>query len=460
MFFKRQPLHFVGIGGIGMSGLAEVLLELGYQVSGSDLRSSPTTERLAARGALIHIGHAASHVAGAKAVVMSSAVREDNPEVLEARRQGIPVIARGELLAELMRLKYGIAVAGSHGKTTTTSMTAAVLSHAGFDPTIVVGGRVGMMGGANARLGTSDYLVVESDESDGSFLKLAPILAVVTNIDREHLDHYPDLAAIRHAFTEFVNKVPFYGAAILCLDDENVQQILAGVNRRAVTYGVSAQSDLRITRHAAGHMASRFQLTHRGDDLGCFQLRVPGAHNILNATAAVAVGLELDIPVETIREALGAFSGVERRFQVRGELRGITVIDDYGHHPTEILATLQAARDCHYARVHVLFQPHRYTRTQALMDEFARAFHQADSVFVTDIYPASEPPIEGVTSEALTARIHSFGHRGAQYAGSLDVGIERVIAAAQAGDAILTLGAGSVSQAAGEILTRLQRGDS
>jgi UDP-N-acetylmuramate--alanine ligase len=459
MFFKPQPVHFVGIGGIGMSGLAEVLLELGYRVSGSDLRTSATTERLAARGAVVQIGHDAAHVAGAKAVVVSSAVRPDNPEVLEARRQGIPVIARGELLAELMRLKFGIAIAGSHGKTTTTSMAAAVLSHAGLDPTIVVGGRVGMMGGANARLGKSDYLVVESDESDGSFLKLAPILAVVTNIDREHLDHYADLAAIRRAFTEFVNKVPFYGAAILCLDDENVQQILADVNRRVVTYGVSAQADLRIARHAAGHMASRFQLTHGGTDLGCFTLRVPGAHNVLNATAAVALGLELDVPVEIIREALAAFSGVDRRFQVRGELRGITVIDDYGHHPTEILATLQAARDCRYTRVHVLFQPHRYTRTQALMDEFARAFHQADSVFVADIYAASEQPIEGVTSEALTARIHAFGHRGAEYAGPLDTAIERVIAAAEAGDVIVTMGAGSVSQAAGEILARLQRGN-
>lgn len=442
-----------------MSGLAEVLLELGYRVSGSDLRTSPTTDRLSARGAAIHIGHTAANVAGAKAVVVSSAVSADNPEVLEARRQGLPVIARGELLAELMRLKYGIAIAGSHGKTTTTSMTAAVLSHAGLDPTIVVGGRVGMMGGANARLGKSDYLVVESDESDGSFLKLAPILAVVTNIDREHLDHYPDLVAIRRAFTEFVNKVPFYGAAILCLDDENVQQILAQVNRRAVTYGVSAQADLRISRQSAGHMSSRFQLADRGTDLGCFELHVPGAHNVLNAAAAVAVGLELEVPLETIREALAAFSGVDRRFQVRGEAQGITVIDDYGHHPTEILATLQAARECRYARVHVLFQPHRYSRTQALMDEFARAFHQADSVFVTDIYAASEAPVEGVTSQALTARIHSFGHRRAEYAGSLESGIEHVIAVADAGDAILTLGAGSVSQAAGEILARLEKGD-
>ncbi len=445
-----------------MSGLAEVLLELGYRVSGSDLRSSPTTERLTSRGAHIRIGHDASNVAGANAIVVSSAVRSDNPEVQEARRLGIPVILRGELLAELMRLKYGIAVAGSHGKTTTTSMAATILNHANLDPTIVVGGRVGafagMPGGANARLGKSDYLVVESDESDGSFLKLAPIVAVVTNIDREHLDHYPDIAAIRGAFTEFVNKVPFYGCAILCLDDENVQQILPAVNRRIVTYGVSAQADLRITHSSQGHMASDFHLVFRDRDLGCFKLNVPGMHNVLNATAAVAVALELEIPIEQIREALAAFTGVDRRFQVRGTERGVTVIDDYGHHPTEIRATLQAARDCRFARVHVLFQPHRYTRTHALMDEFARAFHQADSVFVTDIYAASEPAMEGVTAQALAHRIHAFGHRGADYAGPLETGIERVIAAAQPGDAIVTLGAGSVSQAAGEILERLKKG--
>src|SRR5712692_106702 len=318
MFFKPQPVHFVGIGGIGMSGLAEVLLELGYRVSGSDLKPSPTTQRLAERGAAIFEGHAAEHVAGAKAVVVSSAVRPDNPEVIEARRIGMPVIPRGELLAELMRQKFGIAVAGSHGKTTTTSMVAAVLSHAGLDPTVVVGGRVGMMGGVNARLGKSDYLVVESDESDGSFLKLAPIVAIVTNIDREHLDHYSGIEQIRQAFAEFIEKVPFYGVAILCLDDENIQQILPSVNRRTITYGVSAQAHLRITGSSAGHMASEFHLQFRDRDLGCFRLRVPGVHNVLNATATVAVGLELEIPVDTIREALAGFSGVERRFQVRG----------------------------------------------------------------------------------------------------------------------------------------------
>jgi UDP-N-acetylmuramate--alanine ligase len=458
MFFKPQPVHFIGIGGIGMSGLAEVLLELGYRVSGSDLKLSPATQRLAERGAVIFEGHAAERVLGAKAVVVSSAVRPDNPEVMEARRLGIPVIPRGEMLAELMRQKYGIAVAGSHGKTTTTSMVAAVLSHAGLDPTVVVGGRVGMMGGANARLGKSDYLVVESDESDGSFLKLAPIVAVVTNIDREHLDHYSGLGEIRRAFAEFVSKVPFYGVAILCLDDDNVQQILPAVNRRTVTYGMSAQASLRITHSSAGHMASEFHLQFRGRDLGCFRLRVPGAHNTLNATAAVAVGLELEIPVETIRDGLAGFSGVDRRFQVRGSERGVTVIDDYGHHPTEIRATLAAVRDCRYARVHVLFQPHRYTRTDALMDDFARAFHQADSVHLMDIYAASELPIEGVTAEALTERIRAFGHGGAHYVGTMDRGVESVTAAAGPGDAILTLGAGSVSQAGEKILERLRSG--
>jgi UDP-N-acetylmuramate--alanine ligase len=456
MFFKPQHVHFVGIGGIGMSGLAELLLELGYTVTGSDLKHSATTHRLAARGATIFEGHAADNVDSAKAVVVSSAVRPDNPEVMEARLRNIPVIPRGELLAEMMRQKYGIAIAGSHGKTTTTSMVASVLSHGDLDPTIVVGGRVGTMGGANARLGKSSYLVVESDESDGSFLKLAPIIAVVTNIDREHLDHYSGLDEIQHAFSEFVGKVPFYGVAILCTDDDNVKQILPQVNRRILGYGVSAQADLRITHSSTGHMASDFHLEFRGRDLGCFRVNVPGAHNVLNATAAVAVGLELEIPIDTIREGLAGFGGVDRRFQIRGTERGVTVIDDYGHHPTEIKATLAAARACRFAHVHVLFQPHRYTRTQALLDDFARAFHQADSVHVMDIYAASEMPIEGVTSELLTARIRSFGHRGATYVGDMERGIEAIVESAGAGDAVITLGAGNVSQAGDKILERLR----
>jgi UDP-N-acetylmuramate--alanine ligase len=456
MFFKPQHVHFVGIGGIGMSGLAEVLLELGYRVTGSDLKTSPATDRLAVHGATIFEGHAAENIGSAKAVVVSSAVRADNPEVVEARRLSIPVIPRGELLAELMRQKYGIAIAGSHGKTTTTSMAATILSHAGLDPTIVVGGRVGTMGGANARLGKTDYLVVESDESDGSFLKLAPIIAVVTNIDREHLDHYSGLGHIQRAFAEFIEKVPFYGLAIVCIDDENVQQILPALTRRMVTYGVSAQADLHITHSSTGHMASEFHLTFRDRDLGCFRLHVPGAHNVLNATAAVAVGLELDIPAQVIREALADFRGVDRRFQVRGLERGVTVIDDYGHHPTEIRATLAAARACRYARIHVLFQPHRYTRTDALMSDFARAFHQADSVHVMDIYAASEQPIEGVTAQVLTERIRAFGHRNAHYVGSMAAGIQSIVETAAAGDAIITLGAGSVSQAGEKILEQLR----
>ncbi|HUE09551.1 MAG TPA: UDP-N-acetylmuramate--L-alanine ligase, partial [Steroidobacteraceae bacterium] len=379
-----------------MSGIAEVLLNLGYVISGSDLKLSPITERLATLGAAIYEGHAAANLTGARALVVSSAVDEQNPEVQEARRLQIPVIPRGELLAELMRLKYGVAVAGSHGKTTTTSMTATILNHAGLDPTVVVGGKVGTMGGANARVGRSDFLVVESDESDGSFLKLAPILAVVTNIDREHLDHYATLDDIRAAFIEFVNKVPFYGAAIVCLDDDNVQSILPAIRRRTITYGASAQAALAAGEIACGAFSSDFSLRYRQSDLGGFHLRVPGHHNVLNATAAAAVALELEVPPDRIREALAAFSGVDRRFQIRGKERGITVIDDYGHHPTEIRATLAAARLCGFRRIHVLFQPHRYTRTFHLLDDFGRAFHQADTVLILDIYAASEQPIEGV----------------------------------------------------------------
>jgi UDP-N-acetylmuramate--alanine ligase len=456
MFFRPQHLHFAGIGGIGMSGIAEVLLNLGYQISGSDVKLSPITERLTAMGARVFEGHSAANIAGARALVVSSAVDESNPEVQEARRLQIPIIPRGEMLAELMRLKYGIAVAGSHGKTTTTSMAATILNYAGLDPTVVVGGRVGTMGGSNARVGRSDFLVAESDESDGSFLKLAPILAVVTNIDREHLDHYPSLDAIRAAFIEFVNKVPFYGAAIVCLDDPNVQGILPSINRRTITYGTTAQADMESSEIACGPFATDFRLRYRTADLGCFHLRIPGHHNVLNSMAAVAVALELEVKPDTIREALATFSGVDRRFQVRGKEAGITVVDDYGHHPTEIRATLDGARLCGFRHIHVLFQPHRYTRTFHLMDEFARSFHQADTVFVMDIYPASEKPIEGVTAEALVERIRQFGHRGVEYAGTMENGIEALVGAAQEGDLIMTLGAGSVSQAGEKILQRLR----
>jgi UDP-N-acetylmuramate--alanine ligase len=460
MFFSKQHLHFAGIGGIGMSGIAEVLLNLGYQISGSDLKLSATTDRLQKLGAVIYEGHDAGNVAGAKALVVSSAVDESNPEVQEARRLQIPVIPRGELLAELMRLKYGIAVAGSHGKTTTTSMIATILNHAGKDPTVVVGGKVATMGGSNARVGHSDFLVVESDESDGSFLKLAPILAIVTNIDREHLDHYASLDAIRDAFVEFVNKVPFYGAAVLCSDDENVQSILPRVRRRTVTYGRSAQADLMIHDSVSGSFNSDFEVrcAARGQnaELGRFQLNVPGEHNVLNATAAIAIALELHVEVDAIREGLALYLGVDRRFQVKGTIRNITVVDDYGHHPTEIRATLAAARSTGARRVIVLFQPHRYTRTFHLMDDFARAFMQADRVLVLDVYAASEIPIEGVSGAALAERMRQFGHKSADYAPSLAEGVEAVAAEAEDGDMIITLGAGSVSQASEMILERLR----
>jgi UDP-N-acetylmuramate--alanine ligase len=451
MFFRPQHLHFAGIGGIGMSGIAEVLLNLGYTVSGSDLRKGPITDRLESLGATIFEGHAAANLGAAKALVVSSAVKPDNPEVIEARRRQIPIIPRGELLAELMRLKYGIAVAGSHGKTTTTSMVAAILSHAGLDPTVVVGGRVKTMGGSNARVGKSDFLVVESDESDGSFLKLSPILAVVTNIDREHLDHYGAFGNVLEAFEQFVNQVPFYGAVLLCLDDEHVQQILPRVRRRVVTYGVSAQAELRILEEKPGPASSEFLL----QNFGWFKLPVPGHHNVLNATAAIGIALELNVAPDRIREGLATYGGVDRRMQIRGSERGVTVMDDYGHHPTEVRATLAAARLGPYRRVLVLFQPHRYTRTQMLMDDFARAFHVADRVYVMDVYAASEPPIPGVTGEALTQRLRDFGHRGAQYVGSMDAGVEAIAAEASADDLVITLGAGSVSQAGERILRAL-----
>jgi UDP-N-acetylmuramate--alanine ligase len=455
MFFSKQHLHFAGIGGIGMSGIAEVLLNLGYTISGSDLKLSPTTERLAQLGARIYEGHNAENVAGAKALVVSSAVEESNPEVQEARRLQIPVIPRGELLAELMRLKYGIAVAGSHGKTTTTSMIATILSHAGVDPTVVVGGKVAAMGGTNARVGKSDFLVVEADESDGSFLKLSPIFAIVTNIDREHLDHYAEIGAIRAAFIEFVNKVPFYGAAILCLDDENVQSILPSVKRRTITYGRNSQADYQPGVQESGNFHSCFTLRSRTADLGEFYLNIAGEHNILNATAAIAVALELHVTPDVIREGLRKFTGVGRRFEVRGVANGVTVVDDYGHHPTEIRATLAAAKSCCRGKMHVLFQPHRYSRTFHLLDDFARAFHQADRVLVLDIYAASEKPIEGVTAEALVDRMRQFGHRGAEYAGSNDAGVEAIVEGVEPGDMILTLGAGSVSQLGDKILEKL-----
>ena len=460
MFAKIQRVHFVGIGGIGMSGIAEVLLNLGYKVSGSDLKPSSVTDRLATMGATISEGHRAENVAGAEVVVISSAVTRDNPEVVEAGRRHVPVIQRAEMLAELMRLKYGIAVAGMHGKTTTTSMIAAVLAAGGLDPTVVVGGRVDAMG-SNARLGKSHYLVAEADESDRSFLKLSPILAVVTNIDREHMDCYRDMADVEGAFIEFMDRVPFYGMVVVCNDDDRLRALLPQLRRRVVTYGSRPDSDFRLDAWenlpADEHErpVSRCRVTYRGQSLGDFHLHVPGWHNILNAAAAVAVGVGLDVAPDAIRRALSEFRGVDRRFQLCGRVGGISVIDDYGHHPTEIRATLTAARQCGYKRVHVVFQPHRYTRTQDLADQFATAFGDADSLFVLDIYAASEAPIEGITGQRLARHIASLGKRQATYAASFADAIEQVTAAAGPGDMILTLGAGSVSQLGPQILRRL-----
>ena len=438
-----------------MSGIAEVLLNLQYEVSGSDLKLSPVTERLERLGARILEGHAPAHVHGAEAVVTSSAVRPDNPEVIEAHRLQIPVIPRGEMLAELMRLKYGIAIAGSHGKTTTTSMVASVLAAAGLDPTMVVGGRLNSLG-TNARLGKGDFMVVESDESDRSFLHLAPILAVITSIDREHLDCYGSLEELRHAYAEFANKVPFYGAAIVCLDDENVRAIVPQLRRRIVSYGMEPGADLIAEAVECGHFQSRFQLRFREEDLGGFELRVPGKHNVLNATAAAAVCLELKIEVETIRAALAEFAGVERRFQVRGMVGGVTVVDDYGHHPTEIRATLAAARDCGYARVLAVFQPHRYTRTALLLDDFGPCFDPADAVFVLDIYPAGEPPIEGISSATLVERMRAGARGTVEYQSRVEDVLQKLLGQVQPGDLVLTLGAGNVWQVGERFLELLR----
>jgi UDP-N-acetylmuramate--alanine ligase len=454
-FRNFQRIHLVGIGGIGMSGIAEVLLTLGYSVSGSDVKLSNITERLQKLGATIYEGHKASNVDGAHVVVTSSAVKPDNPEVIEAHNRKIPVIPRAEMLAELMRLKYGIAVAGAHGKTTTTSMVASVLAAAHLDPTFVIGGRVNQAG-TTARLGKGEYFVVEADESDRSFLMLAPVVAVVTTIDREHLDQYSSLEDIQDAFIQFVNRVPFYGAAILCVDEPNVQAIIPSVKRPIITYGTSSQADLVISDVKLDGLESEFRLTYKSDDLGIFRLsHPPGMHNVRNAAAAAAVALYLNVASDLIREGLAKFAGVGRRFDIKGVANDITVIDDYGHHPAEIRATLDAARGCKFNRLLVLFQPHRFTRTQHLWDEFSRGFNQADVLVLTDIYPASEAPIPGVTSEALANAIRGAGHKNVHYARSLQEGVVLLLKQARPGDAILTIGAGSVSRASNELMVLL-----
>jgi UDP-N-acetylmuramate--alanine ligase len=438
-----------------MSGIAEVLLNLGYKVTGSDVRSTPITDRLERCGATVYARHAAENIKSAHVVVTSSAVRADNPEIQEAQRRKIPVIARAEMLAELARLKYSVAVAGTHGKTTTTSMIATILDRAGVDPTVVVGGLLNTIG-SNARLGKGDFIVLEADESDRSFLLLSPTIAVVTNIEADHLDHYRDLDDIQSAFLSFINKVPFYGAAILCVDDPAVQSLIPQVKRRIVTYGTAATADVCITDVKPQGLGSSFKVRFNGSATHELTLNVPGMHNILNATAAFAAARDMDIDPNIIAAALQGFKGVDRRFQIKSR-DGITVIDDYAHHPTEIRATLSAAKGGSFKRIFAVFQPHRFTRTFHLFDDFARAFNLADAVFILDIYPAGEAPIEGITTQALIEKIKSFGHKNAIYAPNFET-IESYIAAnATSGDAVVVMGAGSVTKLSDTLSQRFSR---
>ena len=455
MFKRIKHIHFVGIGGVGMSGIAEVLHNLGYVVSGSDLRESEITRRLATLGIRVQVGHAAGNIEGADVVVRSSAVVPDNPEIVTARQRLTPVIQRGEMLAELMRLKYGVAVAGTHGKTTTTSMVAAVLARGGLDPTMVIGGRVGALG-SNAKLGRGEFLVAEADESDGSFLKLSPTVAVVTTVDAEHLDYYGTLDAIKDAFVAFINKVPFYGAAVLCLDQEHIQALLPRVEKRFATYGLRTQADLMAREIQFKGMRSEFEVALKHQALGRVRLQVPGLHNVYNALAAVAVGLELEVPFPAIREALEEFAGVDRRFQIKGEVDGILVVDDYGHHPAEIRATLSAAKVGFGRRTVVLFQPHRYTRTQTLLVEFWTAFYEADVLVITEIYPAGEAPIPGVSGAQIAEGAKEHGHRAVRYVPERDAVAEAILPELQPGDLVITLGAGDIWKVGDDLVHRLK----
>lgn len=459
MFRHVKRIHFIGIGGIGMSGIAEVLCNLGFIVSGSDAKKSKNTERLETLFNIrIDEGHSADNVRDAQVVVCSSAVKEDNPEVVAAKEKGIPVIPRAEMLAELMVLKpYAVAVSGTHGKTSTTSMVATILGHAGVDPTTVVGGVVETLG-SNARLGSSEWFVTEADESDRSFLMLYPTIAVVTNIDKEHMESYKGMDDVVQCFTDFVNKVPFFGAAIICLDDPNVQLLIPNIKRRRVTYGMTAQADVsgHDIRYNEG-FGSTFTVWKGDAVLGEINLPVPGKHNVYNALAATAVALEMDVPFEKIAEAFATFKNANRRFQFKGEANGITVVDDYGHHPTEVVATLSAAKNSSGGkRTVVVFQPHRYSRTQELMDEFVVSFNNADVLFILDIYPASEAPIPGITAEVLTENIKKYGHKNVSYIGDIETATEKVCAALQPGDLVITLGAGTVTRLSEEILEEVK----
>ncbi len=457
MYKKTKHIHFVGIGGIGMSGIAELLLNLGYSVSGSDLSSSAITEKLTALGGRIHQGHKRDWTEGADVVVTSSAIAQDNEEVLEAKERSIPVIQRAEMLAELMRLKkFGIAIAGSHGKTSTTSMVSWMLYKANLDPTVVVGGKVDSLGG-NAKLGDGEFLVAEADESDGSFLKLAPVVEVVTNIDLEHLDYYRDLDHIKKTFLDFIEKVPFYGAVILCLDDPNIIDILPEIGKRTISYGLTSQADIYAEQITFLNGRVYFTVMQEGLPLGDIDIAPPGKHHVCNALAAVCVGLELEIPFGLIQEALKTYGGVQRRMQLKGVSQGITIVDDYGHHPTEIKATLEAIKEAWpEKRLVVAFQPHRYSRTKALFREFQTCFHRADLLVMTDIYAASERPIVGVSAETLLTEIGAHGQRHTLYIPDVSELPVKILPVLEEGDLVLTLGAGNIVTAGEKLLRNLQ----
>lgn len=453
MYGRIKQIHLVGIGGAGMSGIAEVLLARGYRVRGSDLKESETTRRLVAMGAEIAFGHSAENLDDANVVVISSAVPASNPEVLAAKERGIPVIPRAEMLAELMRMKYGIAVAGTHGKTSTTSLIASVLTAGGIDPTVVVGGKLRSVG-SHATLGAGEFFVTEADESDGSFLLLTPTIAVITNIDPEHLSHYGSMERVLEAYTTFANKVPFFGVLVACHDHPTLQDLLPSIRRRVMTYGLSAQADVRAEELEFHGSLATFTVVLRGQPLGRVTLRVPGRHNVLNALASIAVACELEIPFRAIKEGLEDFEGVHRRFEIKGDVDDVLYVDDYGHHPEEIRATLSAAKGGWKRRVVAIFQPHRYSRTQELLEDFARCFNDADVVFVTDIYAAGEKPIEGVSAENLVAAVRRHGHKNVHYLPDPEAELARIEAALEPGDLCLTLGAGNIGRTCDQLVGR------
>jgi UDP-N-acetylmuramate--alanine ligase len=460
MFRGRiRSIHFVGIGGVGMSGIAEVLLDHGFVVTGSDMRESDATDRLKAKGATIRVGHRAEQVRDADVVVYSSAVPRDNPELVAARQASIPVIRRAEMLGELMRIKDGIAIAGSHGKTTTTSLVATVLREAKLDPTVVIGGRLNALG-SGAASGAGDLIVAEADESDGSFVHLIPAIATITNIDAEHLDHYKTFDAVKDAFVDFANRVPFYGLVVACLDHPTVQDILPRIEKRTATYGLAAQADYRAKNPRVDGLTARFELVRRGEELGEFEVRMPGIHNVLNALATIAVADELRVPHETVRRALRTFEGVQRRFTIVGEAGGVTVVDDYGHHPAEIQATLEAAQRAYARRLVVAFQPHRYTRTHYLFDALTRAFNRADVLLVSDVYPAGEAPIGGATSACLVDAIRAHGHRDVVHVPDRRDLVAAIMNRVEPGDVVITLGAGDITKTSGEVMLALAQAGS